>query len=136
MDEVRKLGELEGADLRNAKEVLAFEATKLCHGESAAKEAQSAAKAAFSGAGDLSSVPSTQIELACLQAGISLTELLVQSGLADSKGAARRLIEQGGAYLNNEAMREVNFVVNAAHLQDGALLLRAGKKKFHRVVAT
>ncbi len=135
MDEVRRLGALEGADLRQAKEVLAFEATKLCHGESAAQEAQSAAKAAFSGAGDLSAVPSSEIETARLETGLSFVELLVQTGLADSKGAARRLIDQGGAYLNGEAIRDVNFSVNATHLQDGVLLLRAGKKKYHRVVA-
>lgn len=135
MDEVRRLGSLEGADLRQAKEVLAFETTKLCHGENAAQEAQSAAKAAFSGAGDLSSVPTTEVEKARLDEGLPFVELMVQTGLADSKGAVRRLMDQGGAYLNNEAIRDVNFSVNATHLQDGALLLRAGKKKYHRVVA-
>ncbi len=135
IDEVRRLGALEGADLRQAKEVLAFEATKLCHGEAAAQESQSAAKAAFGGQGDLSSVPTTEIETARLESGISLVELMMQTGLADSKSAVRRLMDQGGAYLNGEAIRDVNFAVNASHLQDGALLLRAGKKKYHRVVA-
>lgn len=134
MDEVHRLGALEGANSREAKEVLAFEATKLCHGESAAQEAQKAAKAAFGGGGDLSSVPTTILEATLLNPGLSFVELLVQTGLADSKSAARRLIDQGGAYLNNESIRDVNFVVIAGHLQDGALLLRAGKKKYHRVV--
>jgi tyrosyl-tRNA synthetase len=135
MEEVRRLGALEGADLRQAKEVLAFEATKLCHGEAAAQEARAAAKAAFGGGGDLSSVPTTEIEKAQLENGITLVDLMVQTGLADSKSAVRRLMDQGGAYLNNESIRDVNFSVNATHLQDGALLLRAGKKKYHRVVA-
>lgn len=136
LDEINaRFGHLEGADLRGAKEVLAFEATKLCHGEEAAREAQNAAKAAFSSGGDLAAMPTTEIPSAQLENGLSFVELMVQTGLADSKGAARRLIDQGGAYLNGEAIRDVNFSVGAAHLQEGALLLRAGKKKYHRVVA-
>jgi tyrosyl-tRNA synthetase len=134
MEEVRRLGTLEGADSREAKEVLAYEATKLCHGENAAHEAQSAAKAAFGGSGDLSLVPTTRLEAAKLNPGLSFVELLTQTGLADSKSAARRLIDQGGAYLNNEPIRDVNFMVNTTHLQNSELLLRAGKKKYHRVV--
>lgn len=134
METVRELGGREGADLRESKEILAYEATKLCHGAAAADEARTAAKAAFGGAGDASAMPTTEIEAARLESGIALTELLVETGLAPSKGAARRLIEQGGAYLNGEAVSDVYATASAAQLQDGALLLRAGKKKFHRVV--
>jgi tyrosyl-tRNA synthetase len=79
-------------------------------------------------------MPTTQLEAAKLNPGLSFVELLTQTGLADSKSAARRLIDQGGAYLNNEPIRDVNFMVNATHLQNSELLLRAGKKKYHRVV--
>jgi tyrosyl-tRNA synthetase len=134
MEEVRRLGALEGADLRLAKETLAYEATRLCHGEAAAEEARAAAKAAFGGEGDLSAVPSTEMAQSRLEDGVLFTEILVEAGLAASKGAARRLVEQGGAYLNNEAISDPYFSVNASHLQDGALMLRSGKKKYHRVV--
>ncbi len=90
MDEVRRLGALEGADLRGAKEVLAFEATKLCHGESAAQEAQNAAKAAFGGAGDLSSVPTTEIETTRLETGYFIRR-------TDGANRPRRFQRRGAA---------------------------------------
>lgn len=134
LEEVRRLGALEGANLREAKGVLAYETTRLCHGETAANEAREAAKAAFGNGGDLSSMPSTTIAASRLETGIPFIELLVETGLTDSKGASRRLIQQNGAYLHDEAVSDVNFVVSTTHLQDGALMLRSGKKKYHRVV--
>jgi tyrosyl-tRNA synthetase len=134
METVRELGSREGADLRESKEVLAYEATKLCHGEAAAEQARNAAKAAFGGGGDLSLVPHSEVESGFFNDGVKLVDLFVQSGLAKSKGEARRLIQQGGAYLNNEAIGDVDFIVGNQHLQDGALMLRAGKKHYHRIV--
>ncbi len=135
MDEVRELGGLEGADLRRAKEVLAFEATKLTHGEDAASEARAASRALFGGAeGDLEAVPSSELSLARLEAGLPVTVLFAETGLVSSRGEARRLIQQGGAYLNGRRIESVDQVVGATDLRDGSLLLRAGKKKYHRVV--
>jgi tyrosyl-tRNA synthetase len=135
MDEVRTLGKAEGAGLNEAKRILAYEATKLCHGAAAADQAKADSAALFAGgAGDLSAAPTTTVESAVLAAGVAFVDLLVKTGLADSKNAARRLIQQGGAYLNNVAVTDVNLVVKDDALQGGAILLRQGKKKHHRVV--
>ena len=135
MPEVETLGAAQGAELNAAKEVLAYEATRLCHGAAAADEARQAAKAAFGGGGDLSSLPSTTLPLARLQEGIALLDLFVETGLTASKGDARRLVQQGGAYVNDAVIGDAQAKVTAADLKDGAVLLRAGKKKYHRVVA-
>ena len=135
MDEVRRLGGAEGAALNQSKRVLAFEATKLCHGEAAAQKAKADSEALFAGGGgDLSAIPSTEMSRADFAAGVPFVELLVKVGLADSKNAARRLVTQGGAYLNNAAVSDVNLAVGESAIQDGAILLRQGKKKYHRIV--
>ncbi|NCO37657.1 MAG: tyrosine--tRNA ligase [Armatimonadetes bacterium CG_4_10_14_3_um_filter_66_18] len=135
MDEVRRLSALEGAGIRQAKEVLAYEATRLTHGEADAKRAQEAARAAFGGGGrDTDAMPTTQVAAQRLEAGTPVLELFVETGLASSKKEARRLVEQGGAYVNDERIDDHEAVVLAAACRDGVLLLRAGKKKYHRVV--
>jgi tyrosyl-tRNA synthetase len=134
MAEVERLGAAQGAELNAAKEVLAFEATKLCHGEAAAAEARSAAKAAFGGGGDFSAMPTTTLTLMRLEEGIGLLDLFVETGLTESKGKARQLVQQGGAYVNDKVISDAQTRVTADDLQDGAVLLRAGKKKYHRVV--
>ncbi|HEX4329625.1 MAG TPA: tyrosine--tRNA ligase, partial [Burkholderiales bacterium] len=101
MAEVERLGAAQGAELNAAKEVLAYEATSLCHGAGAADEARSAAKAAFGGGGDLSAMPSTTVTHDRLAAGIAVLDLFVETGLTPSKGEARRLVQQGGAYVND-----------------------------------
>jgi tyrosyl-tRNA synthetase len=134
MDEVRVLAALEGADLRRAKEVLAFETTALTHGRPAAEEAQAASRAAFGGADDdLSAIPSVTLPAADLAAGVPIVDLLVAAGLAPSRGQARRLVEQGGAYVNGVAVSGVDARVT--HAGDGPLLLRSGKKHLRRIVS-
>jgi tyrosyl-tRNA synthetase len=138
MEEVRRYASLEGAELRQAKEVLAFEVTKLVHGEQAAKEAQRASRALFSPGrptGEaLEAVPKTTVARARLEAGIPATQLFAETGLANSTSAARRLIQQGGAYVNEFRIEDVNALISDAALEDGEILLRAGKKNYHRVV--
>jgi tyrosyl-tRNA synthetase len=136
MEEVRALGRLQGAALREAKERLAYEATAITHGEAAAQEAREASRALFRGDGSAASVqiPTTRIPAAELAAGLPVAELFVRSGLCASKGEARRLIQQGGAYLNNQRVG-LDRVVTVEDLTDGALLLRKGHKEYHRVVA-
>ena len=132
MEQVRELSTLEGAELRRAKQVLAFEATKLTHGEDAAREAEAASQAAFAGAGDdLSAIPAVEVPAADLAAGVPLVDLLVASHLASSKSDARRLISQGGAYVDGEQVTALDYRVTAAG--DGPLLLRAGKKHLRRI---
>lgn len=135
MDEVRRLGRLQDAALRGAKERLAFEATAITHGEEAARAAQNAARALFGGAGDLADVemPTTHLPAAALAAGVPAPRLFLETGLCKSMGEARRLLQQGGAYLNGQAVAG-DRVVTAADLQDGMLLLRKGQKTLHRVV--
>src|SRR5215475_8767655 len=145
LEEITRLSALQGAELRQAKEVLAFEATKLTHGEDEARKARDAAHALFEGkrsesraqrvlAGALAGVPETAIPQVRLAAGVPVVDLLVETGLAASKSAARRLIQQGGASLNGSRLAHLEAVVTSADLHDGALLLRAGKKHYHRVV--
>ncbi len=134
MDRVRELGRLTGADIREAKEVLAFEATSILHGEAAAREARDTSRKLFGAGVVTDAVPTTELEAAELQAGISAPELFQRVGLSQSRSQARRLIEQGGAYVNDEPVGSVDDVITTGHLLDGSILLRAGKKRYHRVV--
>ena len=136
MEEVRELSKLEGADLRKAKEMLAFEATRINHGEEEAKKARSAAQALFSGsAGDDSSVPTVLIPRLDMEKGVPAFELFADVGLVKSRSEARRLIKQGGAYINGKRVEEFDRSVTLEDLDgESTLLLRAGKKKFVRVV--
>jgi tyrosyl-tRNA synthetase len=133
-DEVRRLSQLRGADLRHAKQVLAHETTQITHGEGEADRARAASQAAFGGGADLSSVPSSQVPRTRLDAGVPAVDLFVETGLAASKSEARRLIQQGGAYVNGRRIEAADEVVQGGHLDGDALMLRAGKKKVHRVV--
>ncbi len=135
MDEVHALGHREGADLREAKERLALEVTSLVHGPHAAADARDASRALFSGSGDGDAAPTTEIEPARLAGGIDLLDLLVETGLSPSRRAARDLVHQGGAYVNGVRVDDVAASISEQDLQgEGVILLRAGKKRFHRVV--
>ena len=136
LEETQRLGTLHGADLRQAKEVLAFEVTALTHGQEAAQQAQEAARAMFGGGGEAGGAPETLITLARLEQGVAVVDLFVKTGLAASKGAARRLIAQGGASVNGARLGNAEALITPADLQDGAVLLRAGKKRYHRVVVS
>ncbi|OQX85473.1 MAG: tyrosine--tRNA ligase [Candidatus Latescibacteria bacterium 4484_7] len=136
MDEVRRLSSLEGEKLREAKEVLAYEATKLCHGEEEAEKARAASKALFEGKRreDDSAIPTFQIEADILEKGIEAFALLVESGLSKTRGQARRLIDQGGAYVNGVRIGSFNQLITKNDCdENGSILLRAGKKKYVRV---
>ncbi|MGD2205247.1 MAG: tyrosine--tRNA ligase [Anaerolineae bacterium] len=134
MARVRELGSLTGADIRRAKEVLAFEATAILHSKTAAREAQDASRKLFDQGVVSDAVPTTEIEVDVLETGIPAPELFQQVGLSRSRSAARRLIQQGGAYVNDERLTSVEDVITVDHLDDGGILLRAGKKRYHRVV--
>lgn len=135
MEEVRKLGTLRGKRIREAKEVLAFEATKITHGEEEAHKAQEAARRLFSGkTGDVEGAPTTVIEEDKLAAGVPAANLFFEVGLCASRSEARRIIKQGGAYVNGERIAAYDQLISTDHLRDGVILLRVGKKKYHRVV--
>ncbi len=138
MAEIEELARLTGADIRQAKQVLAFEVTKVVHGEAEAKAAQAAASAAFggAGAGDAEGVPTTTLAKARLVAGIPAFQLFsAETGLCKTSSDARRLIAQGGAYVGDTRLTAFDQPVTLAMAgADGALWLRAGKKKHHRVI--
>jgi tyrosyl-tRNA synthetase len=136
LEEIARLSALQGADLRQAKETLAFEVTALTHGREAAHTAQRTARALFGGDGEAAGAPEILMSRARLEAGVAVVDLLVETGLVASKSAARRLIEQGGASVNGARLKSSEAVVTSADLQDGAVMLRAGKKRYHRIVAT
>ena len=152
MDEVRPVEKLTGADLNNAKAVLAYEATKITHGEDESKKALAAAASAFgariipesllpsstiprgSAEEQISAVPTTAIEKSRFEEGIWVVALFVESGLAKSNGEARRLIKQGGAYLNEQRMDDADATITLDYFKDDAIMLRAGKKRYQRIV--
>lgn len=135
--EARRLGALEGSEARIAKEVLALELTTIVHSREAAEQARDAARAAFGGGADadLSGVPSSDVPLGALEKGMGALDLFVEAGLCPSRSEARRLIEQGGATVNGRKIASIDARLTAADLEDGALLLRAGKKRYCRVRA-
>lgn len=134
--EIDELSQLKDREINEAKKRLAFEVTRLVHGEDEAKKSRDAAQSLFEGADkDTGAVDAARIPLARLNSGISVLDLFVECGLAASKGEARRLIRQGGAYLNDEPVAAEDRIVNSADLREGVIMLRAGKKKYRRVEA-
>ena len=130
IDEMDKWG---GSQLNTAKEILAFELTKLVHGEEEATKAQEAAKALFVGGGDMSNVPSTVLETSDLTDGaIGILDLMLKCALVPSKKEARRLIEQGGVELDGQKVTDVNTAVTAEQLSGDGVMIKKGKKVFHR----
>jgi tyrosyl-tRNA synthetase len=134
LDEIKRLAALEGAELREAKRVLAFEATALTHGEAEAHAAEDAARAAFAQGGDVSAMPTTTIDFARLEQGLGVLEIFSEVGLTQSRGEARRMVQQGGLYVNDQRIDEAETVLTPTHLTPAGILLRAGKKKYHRLI--
>jgi tyrosyl-tRNA synthetase len=122
-------------NINDAKERLAYEQTKIVHGEEEAEKAKSAAKQLFSGAGSKEGMPTYAVKEEELKAGIGLLDLYTKAGLCSSNGDARRLVTQGGAEMNGVKLSDPRKIVTADDLdKDGELLLKAGKKRFIRVI--
>ena len=134
LDEIKELEKLTGQKINQAKEVLAYEVTKLVHGEEAATQAQKAAKALFEKGAEDGSIPKCGISKAELEAGIDIITLLEKSKLITSRNEGRRAIEQGGIKINDTKIESVDHIVTVMHLQDNALLVQKGKKSFCKVV--
>ena len=132
MDEVRRLGALQGAEINEAKKVLAFEVTKLVHGEDEAKAAAKAAEALFGGAALGGAVPTTKIP--SLDGCRRVIDLLVKTGLCKSLGEGRRLIAGGGVYVNDTKVENADQEVAEGDFGPEGLMLRKGKKAYHRVL--
>ena len=134
--EIERLGHLQGQEINEAKKILAHEATKLCHGEQAALDAEATARQVFEQGGAGGDLPSIAIATDRLAQGVSLLDLLVESGLAPSKGEARRLVTGGGVRLNNEPANDPALIVADSQMNaDGHIKLSAGKKRHALIVA-
>jgi tyrosyl-tRNA synthetase len=134
MAEVRELGRLKGREINRAKERLAVELTSIVHGAEAADGARTASRAVFykEGGGEKESVPSAALKREELKSGVGILDLLIRSGLCTSKSDARRLIGQGGAYLDGENVNSIEMVLDSAYIEREEILLRAGKKRYFR----
>jgi len=151
MDEIRKIDQLKGVDLNSAKAVLAYETTRLVHGREAAERACQAAASMFGvrsvpedilpsssiprGESDFDglSVPHSYVDLDRLKEGIPAFKLVHMVGFADSGSAARRLIEQGGAYVNDRRIEAFDHLITENDINDMEIVLRAGKKRYHKI---
>ena len=134
MDEVRRLGALEGAELNEAKKVLAFEVTKLVHGEEAAVQAEAAAKALFTGGPAGGDIPTLTLSAQELSEDARISTMLVRSGLCKSQSDARKQIEQNAVSVGSEKIADVTAVLTAEQLSGDGVLIRKGKKGFCRVI--
>jgi len=132
MDEISVMAKWEGAELNKAKEILAFEVTKIVHGQDEAEKAQSSAKALFADGGDLESMPTIDISLETVDSGMSIIVLLEAMGLILSRGEGRRLISQGGVKINGSKVDDHEYVIKANDFPDGYILVQKGKKIYHR----
>ena len=134
MEEIEAMADWKDAQLNTAKEILAYELTKLVHGEEEADKAKAAAKALFVGGGDDANMPTTEITADKLQDGkIGILNLMVACGLAPSNKQARQLVEQGGVLVNDEKVPSAQFAITEEQLKDG-VKIRKGKKVFHKAI--
>ena len=122
-------------DINKAKERLAFEVTALIHGKEEAEKALEGARAAFSGGGNKEAMPTANLSLSKLDEGIGIIDLFAEAGLASTKSDARRLVEQGGAFINEEKISDIKALIGKEKLdKDKEMILRAGKKRFMRII--
>ena len=135
IEEIDAMSSWEGEQLNRAKEILAYELTKLVHGEDEAQKAQNAAKSVFAGGGSSADMPSTDLTDADLTDGkIGLLDMMVKGSLAASKGEARRLVQQGGVTLCDEKVTDVNLTLDKAFFEGKDVIVRKGKKVYHKFI--
>ena len=126
----------EGSQLNKAKEILAFELTKLVHGEEEAAKAQAAAKAIFGGAADLSNMPSTKLADEDFTDGsIDILAVLIKAGITKSRGEGRRLVDQGGVSVDDAKVTDSTMSFTQAGLKEKPVVVKKGKKIFHKIEA-
>ncbi len=129
MDEVRRLSSLKDEKINEAKQIAAFEITKLIHGEEEALKAREAANALFNGNGSLENMPTVKLE----NMNISILDAIILTGIAPSKGQARTLVIQGGISLNNKKIDDTNYMLASSDFSDGYAILKKGKKVFFKL---
>lgn len=134
LEQIAEYEKLEGQELNKVKCVLAYEVTKMVHGEEEAKKANDAATAIFSGGGNTDNMPSAEIPAAKIDEGVNILDLMVEVGLVPSKGEGRRLIQQNGLSVNGEKATSVDMVIDNDFFGEGHMVLKKGKKTFLNVV--
>ena len=135
LEEIDKMDKWEGSQLNTAKEILAFELTKLVHGEEEANKAQQTARALFSGSGNLDNMPSYTLSKDDFTDGkIAVNDILFKAGMTKSKGEGRRLIEQGGVSVNDKKVASAVETVCADDFSDGSIIVKKGKKVFYKII--
>ena len=136
LEQIEEMDHWEGSRLNEAKEILAFELTKLVHGEEEAQRAQEGARALFAGGGNTANMPEVQLSDEDFENGeIGILRLLVKAGLASSNGEARRNVEQGGVSVDGEKITDVKAQIAKDSIGEDGIVLKRGKKKFMRIVA-
>ena len=135
LEEIDKMSTWEGSQLNEAKEILAYELTKLVHGQEEAEKAKAASKALFAGNGDTEHMPTTELTNDDFGGGsIDVLTLLVKCGLAASKGEARRLVQQGGVSVNDEKVAAIETTFGCEQFTGDGMVIKKGKKVFHKAV--
>ena len=135
LEQIDAMSSWEGSQLNEAKDILAYELTKLVHGEEEAEKARTASQALFSGAGDTEHMPTTELTNDDFGGGsIDVLSLLVKCGLAASKGEARRLVQQGGVSVNDEKVSAIETTFGCEQFTGDGVIIKKGKKVFHRAV--
>ena len=130
IEKINELASLKDEKINDAKKVLAYEITKLIHGEDEAKKAEEASNALFSGKGSLDNMPTTKLD----DRNISILDAIIKCNMASSKGQARTLINQGGITLNDEKVTDTNYQLSEEDFKDGYAILKKGKKVFNKLV--
>lgn len=133
IEEIKELGKLEGSEINKAKEILAYEVTKLVHGEKEAKKALEAAKSIFDSKSQSDNAPTTFIDKEELEKGIDIVRLLKETGLTQSNAEGKRLIDQGGITINDEKITDKTYLVSMKDLKNDLIMIQKGKKTFHQV---
>ena len=133
LEEIAKLEKLEGAEINKAKEVLAYEVTKLIHGEEEATKAQTTARAVFGAGATDENMPSTDITVDEINEGVQILDLLLKCGLISSKGEGRRLIQQNGIAVNDSKVSDMFMPITEDLFSDNELVIKKGKKVYHKV---
>ena len=135
LDEIEQLAKLEGSEINKAKEVLAYELTKMIHGEAEADKAQEGARALFGSGADTDNMPTTELSADDLtDGGIGVLDLMLKAGLIPSKGEGKRLIQQGGVSVDDIKITDPFAAIGAAAFEKGHVIIKKGKKVFHKAV--
>lgn len=135
MEEIEKLSQLKDEQINTVKKILAYEVTTLIHGKEEAEKCQQAAEALFGKGGDTSNMPYTEIPSSDFSEGINILDLLLKAGLIPSKGEGRRLVSQGGISLGENRVESIDLIVTHKDFDNNELIIRKGKKVFHKIIS-